>query len=55
LLRHVSDLIFGHLQGAHKFFSVCSLHCSLYGRNSTYRSFATRVSQLKICIFELLV
>jgi len=38
LLQHVSALAVGHLQGAHKSFSMCSLCCNLCGRNSTYDS-----------------
>jgi len=36
MLRHVSTLAFGHLQGIHKFTEMCSLCFNLYGRNFTY-------------------
>jgi hypothetical protein len=51
MLRHVSALTVGRLQEAGKSFSVYSLWFNLYGRTSTYRSFATTVSQPKISDF----
>jgi len=36
MLQHASALNVGHLQGARKFFNMCSLCFNLFGRNSTY-------------------
>jgi len=35
IFRHVSALTVGHLEGAIKCFSTCSLRCNLYGENCT--------------------
>ena len=36
MIRHVSALSVGHLQGVLKFFDMCCLCVKLYGINSTY-------------------
>ena len=41
MLRHVSALAVGHLQGARQFFDTCRLCVMLYVRNSTRSHFCS--------------